>query len=122
MIRTSGDQSDGGVTKTFDATGSFLYPVGSSFYHPATIAFSQAPSHWGDVTITPVDRVHPSADPLFEALKYYWKVQTSSITGILPGSVSHTYHYNIADVTLLTTNILPGFIFRSAGRRAPLSK
>jgi chromosome segregation and condensation protein ScpB len=40
LIKTSGSQSDGGVTKTFDTTGSFLYPFGTSTYHPATIAFS----------------------------------------------------------------------------------
>ncbi|MCX6222965.1 MAG: autotransporter-associated beta strand repeat-containing protein [Bacteroidia bacterium] len=99
MIKTTGSQSDGGVTKTFSATGSFLYPFGAATYHPATIAISQAPTHWGDVTVKPVAVVHPSVDPIKNALTYYWKVTSSSITGIQPGSISHTYHYNPADVT-----------------------
>ena len=99
MIKTLGDQSDGGITKTFSTTGSFLYPFGAATYHPATIAISQAPTHWGDVTVKPVAVVHPSVDPLKNALTYYWKVTSSSITGIQPGSISHTYHYNPVDVT-----------------------
>jgi hypothetical protein len=99
MIKTTGSQSDGGVTKSFSATGSFLYPFGTTTYHPATIAISQAPTHWGDVTVKPVAVVHPSVDPSKNALTYYWKVTSNSITGILPGSISHTYHYIPADVT-----------------------
>ncbi|MCK9410887.1 MAG: hypothetical protein M0Q53_01210 [Prolixibacteraceae bacterium] len=98
MIKASGDQSAGGITKSFSAIGSFLYPFGTTTYHPATIDISQAPTHWGDVTVKPVAFVHPSVDPTKNALAYYWKVISSSFTGIQPGSISHTYHYITADV------------------------
>jgi autotransporter-associated beta strand protein len=98
MIKSAGNQSDGGITKTFSAIGSFLYPFGSTTYHPATIDISQAPTHWGDVTAKPIAFVHPSADPTKNSLTFYWKVTSSSITGIQPGSVSHTYHYIAGDV------------------------
>ncbi len=97
MIMTSGEVSDGGVTRTFSATGTFLYPLGtSSGYHPATIDFSQAPTHWGDITVKPVAKIHPSVTGT-DALKYYWKVISSSITGIQPGSVSKIFQYITSD-------------------------
>jgi hypothetical protein len=108
MIKTTGDASDGGVTRSFNATGSFFYPVGTTTYHPASISFSDAPTSWGDVTVKPVAVVHPSADPLYEALKYYWKVTSNSITGILPGSVSHIYYYKVADVTTTDDQYITG--------------
>ena len=98
MITTSGQQSDGGLTKTFNATGSFLFPVGAgTFYHPATISFSQAPATWGDVNVKPVASSHPLIKTGNEALNYYWKVTSNLITGIQPGSVSNTSNYVAAD-------------------------
>ena len=45
MIRTSGNASDGGVTKTFNSTGTFIFPIGTaSDFTPATIQISSAPS------------------------------------------------------------------------------
>jgi fibronectin-binding autotransporter adhesin len=93
MITTTGQQSDGGLTKTFNATGSFLYPIGTTAYHPGTITISQAPATWGDVTVKPVAKAHPFAITGNEVLTYYWKVTTNLITGIQPGSISHTYNY-----------------------------
>ena len=108
MIKTTGDASAGGITKSFNSTGLFLYPFGTSTYHPATISFSQAPTHWGDVTVRPVAVSHPSTDIFYESLKYYWKVTSSSITGIQPGSVSHTYHYSASDVTTTDNQYITG--------------
>ncbi|MEI6277240.1 MAG: hypothetical protein WCP08_14675, partial [Prolixibacteraceae bacterium] len=99
MIITSGLQSDGGLTKTYSAVGSFLFPVGTgAVYHPGTIAFTQAPATWGDVTIKPVSTVHPFVINGNQAMTYYWKVTSSGFAGIPTGSVSHTYHYLAADV------------------------
>jgi hypothetical protein len=98
MIATSGAQSDGGITKAFNTTGSFLYPFGTgTSYHPATISFSQAPTSWGSVTIRPVAAKHPSVVTGSEALNYYWKTTSSSFAGIQPGSVTHTYQYVPSD-------------------------
>ncbi len=99
MITTTGAQSDGGLTKTFNDIGSFLYPIGSgTAYHPATISVSQAPATWGDITVKPVASVHPLAIQGFEVMNYYWKVKSNLITGIQPGSVSNTFKYVAADV------------------------
>ena len=109
MITTTGQQSDGGVTKTFAAVGSFLYPVGAgAVYHPGTITFSQAPASWGDVTLRPVARAHPFAIAGNQVLTYYWKVTSSSIGGIPAGSVSHTYHYVAADAGGLENTYITG--------------
>ena len=98
MITTSGQQSDGGLTKTFSTIGSFLYPVGTgAVYHPGTITFSQAPATWGDVTVRPVPNAHPFIVAGNEVLTYYWKVTSDNISGIQPGSVSHSYKYVAAD-------------------------
>ncbi len=109
MITTTGEQSDGGLTKSFSATGSFLYPVGSgTAYHPATISISQAPATWGNITVKPVAGVHPLAVQGFEVMTYYWKVISNSITGIQPGSVSNTFKYVASDVTPQINGYVPG--------------
>lgn len=109
MITTSGQQSDGGLTKTFNTTGSFLYPVGAgAVYHPGTIAFSQAPATWGDVTVRPVARAHPFALAGNEVLTYYWKVSSNFITGIQAGSVSHSYKYVAADAGAAINTYITG--------------
>jgi fibronectin-binding autotransporter adhesin len=109
MITTSGQQSDGGLTKTFNATGSFLYPVGTgAAYHPGTLAISSAPSSWGDVTIKPVAQAHPFAITGNQVMTYYWKVVSNGISGIAPGSVSQTFHFQAADVGGLLNSYVTG--------------
>lgn len=109
MITTSGQQSDGGITKTFDVVGSFLYPVGSgTIYHPAIISFSQAPSTWGEVTVKPVPGIHPFAISGNEVLNYYWKVTSNLITGIQPGSVSHIFGYDVSDAGAAINSYITG--------------
>lgn len=98
MIITSGQQSDGGLTKAFNATGSFLYPVGTgTVYHPATITITEDPGEWGNITVRPVPDYHPFAITGNEVLNYYWKVTSENFTGIQPGSVSHSFRYASAD-------------------------
>jgi hypothetical protein len=109
MLTTTGQQSDGGLTKTFNATGSFLYPVGAGTgYHPGTISFSQAPTTWGDITVKPVASSHPLIILGNEVMTYYWKVTSNLITGIQPGSVSHTYKYVAADAGAAINLYAPG--------------
>lgn len=109
MITTSGQQSDGGLTKAFNATGSFLFPIGSgTAYHPGTITISQTPTTWGDITVRPVAKAHPFAITGNQVLNYYWKVTSNSFTGIQPGSVSHTYHYVAADAGTLINSYVTG--------------
>ena len=109
MISTTGQQSDGGLTKTFNAVGSFLYPVGAGTgYHPGTISFSQPPATWGNVTVKPVAATHPLAIMGNEVMTYYWKVTSNLITGIQPGSVSHSFKYVAADVGAQINSYVPG--------------
>ena len=111
MITTSGQQSDGGLTKSYGAVGSFLFPLGAgTSYHPGTIAITQAPATWGDITIKPVALVHPFATTgVTGVLKYYWKVISNGITGIQPGSVSHTYQYvSPTDIGGIENNYVTG--------------
>ena len=111
MITTTGQQSDGGLTRGFNAIGTLLYPFGSGgAYHPATISFSQAPVNWGDITIKPVGLVHPFVNTgNLGAMKYYWKVISNGFSGIQPTSVSHTYQYVLAsDVVGTEANYITG--------------
>jgi fibronectin-binding autotransporter adhesin len=109
MIITSGQQSDAGLTKTFNSVGSFLYPVGAgAVYHPGTITISQAPATWGDITVRPVPRAHPFIIAGNEVLTYYWKVTSNLISGIQAGSVSHSYQYAAADAGANINNYITG--------------
>ena len=103
MIRTSGNPSDGGITKPYNSTTAFIFPVGSNFsgtdyYTPATIQFTSAPSTWGSVTVKPVNHFNTFCTSN-NSLNYYWKVIGSGFSGIAAGSVSHTYRYFAAALT-----------------------
>ncbi len=107
MIRLAGNKSDRGVTKFFNATTQFLYPVGTGTdYTPASIQFSAAPVLWGSVTVRPVKQPHPfiTSPP---ALNYYWGVSSSGFEGVQPGSVSHTYQYVTSDIIGTEANYIP---------------
>lgn len=126
MITTTGQQSDGGLTKTFNTTGSFLYPVGAgTAYHPGTISLNQAPATWGDVTVKPVASPHPLGIQGFEIMTYYWKVTSNLITGIQPGSVSNTFKYVAADVGAQINSYVTGVFnpyFWTRGAEAQVDK
>ncbi len=99
MIRTAGNFSDGGINKSYNATGSFVYPVGTATdYTPATITFNTAPVTWGSVTIKPVTRDVPFVTSTTTSLNYYWDVSSNGITGIAANGVSHSYKFVDADV------------------------
>ncbi len=99
MIRLSGNQSDGGVTRAFSGLSAFLYPIGTaSDYTPATIQFSSAPGQWGSVTIRPVIQRHPLVTGT-NALNYYWTIRGDGFSGIQPGSVSYTFQYATSDLS-----------------------
>ncbi len=110
MIRTAGNQSDGGVEKYYNLTNAFVFPVGTaSDYTPATIQFTVAPATWGSVTTRPVAQYNPFVTST-NSLNYYWKVTSSEITGIPANSVSHTYRYVDSDLIGRGTesNYIPG--------------
>ncbi|MBN2487337.1 MAG: hypothetical protein JXB34_15285 [Bacteroidales bacterium] len=97
MIRTSGNVSDGGVTKTYNSTTSFTFPVGTANdYTPATIQFNAAPTAWGGLNVKPVAQFNPFVTSA-NSLNYYWKVTQQGFAGIT--SVSHNYRYVDSDLT-----------------------
>jgi hypothetical protein len=97
MVRTSGVQSDGGFTKSYNNTSAFLFPLGTGTdYTPASIQFTVAPDNYGSVNIKPVSHFQPFASSA-NCLNYYWKVTGQGFTGIKPASIKHIYTYVNAD-------------------------
>jgi len=99
MIRTSGAQSDGGLTKTYNSTTPVLFPLGTGVdYTPAIIQFAIAPDIYGSVNVKPVARLQPFITSN-NSLDYYWKVTGAGFSGIKPASLRHTYTFIDADWT-----------------------
>ncbi|RLD62156.1 MAG: hypothetical protein DRJ01_06630, partial [Bacteroidetes bacterium] len=106
FIKTNGEVGNGGITKTYSSTSnSFVFPVGAASdghataeYTPATISFTSDPSTYGSVTVNPVGMEHPVTTAKNRSLTYYWRVKSSGFSGIVSGSVSHSYAYSQNDV------------------------
>jgi fibronectin-binding autotransporter adhesin len=94
MIRTNGSASATGVTKHYNATGNFTFPVGTgtNYYTPAQLNVT-ASDGAGTITVAPVNARHPLATGSTNALLYYWRVTS---TGLGNPTVSHTYQYPAA--------------------------
>ncbi len=93
MIRTNGSASAAGLTKHYNATGNFTFPVGTgSDYTPAQLNVT-ASGGAGTITVAPVNTRHPLATGSTNALLYYWRVTS---TGLGTPTVSHTYQYPAA--------------------------
>jgi fibronectin-binding autotransporter adhesin len=99
MIRTAGNQSDGGVLRKYsNASNSFLYPLGTGLgnvakpykYTPATIQVTAG--SYGTLRVRTEDSRHPFATGSNNTLRYYWKVSADAGFGSL-SSVNHTYNY-----------------------------
>lgn len=98
-IISSGQNSDGGVSKAFDgstASGTFVYPIGvAGKFTPATYTIATGASG-GNINIVPVNGKHPSATgPGFSYLDYYWNVSNNAVDLL---SLSHRYTYAAADI------------------------
>lgn len=107
MVRSAGNQSDGGITKTFSSINPFIFPLGTANdYTPATIEFTSVPTTWGSVNIKPVTQIQPFTTSL-NALNYYWKVVSSEFTGVAASSVSHRYRYVTSDIGGAEANYIP---------------
>ena len=120
-IQTAGNAGDGGLTKVFSSTGSFLYPVGAPTlvpvravkYTPATIGITSAPTTFGAITVVPVGYEHPSTTVNGQSLTYFWRVASSGFTGVAPNSVTHTFVYDQTDVAGTEANYIPSFYNRT---------
>jgi hypothetical protein len=94
MIQTNISFTDNGVRKIFPsgATASFIYPMGfSGKYTPVTLAITAKGNSTGGITVKPANEIHPSIIEDTEtgtqvvdasnALKYYWTLKSSGISG-----------------------------------------
>jgi gliding motility-associated-like protein len=91
MITTDGVLSSMGIKKFFTTVPqSFTYPIGTSGkYTPAVMAFS-ASDYVGSVRINNINSTQPSIFDPANALKYYWDVESSGISGF-QGSLLLSY-------------------------------
>ncbi len=97
MIMSDGVTSSLGVRKFFTAGAqSFTFPVGVAGKYTPAIFTITASATVGYINVNPIDSYHPSVlDPL-NVLKYYWKIESSGISGFdanvllqyLPGDVA----------------------------------
>jgi len=93
MITSDGVYTNQGVKKVFNAsyTGTYVIPVGSAGkYTPARLQVTANTGGAGYLRVNPVNSQHPSALSPYRALKYYWDVESSGLTGIT-GNMQLTY-------------------------------
>lgn len=112
-IKTSGQSSDGGITKTFSASAlTFTYPFGTNItpdYTPATITFGGTnPTVFGSVTIRPVSTESALTTATGVALAYYWKTTSTGFTLHPSTTVTHTYKYLDADIVATESEYVAG--------------
>ena len=110
MIQTNGSASDGGVSKSYSGTTAFLFPLGfGTYYQPASIQYSSAPTAYGFVNTRPVNARHPLAQGTNNALTCYWKTSSTGFSGVPAGSVKHLYYYNQNFVQGTETSYVPAY-------------
>lgn len=112
-IKTSGQSSDGGITKTFSASSlNFTYPFGTNVtpdYTPATITFGGTnPTVFGSVTIRPVSTESALTTATAVSLMYYWKTTSTGFTLNPATTVTHTYKYLDADIAATESEYVAG--------------
>ena len=111
MIQTDGSQSDLGIEKVWDATGSFTYPAGvNGKYTPAVLQVNTAPDTWGSVSVNGVDNIHPLATST-NSLNYYWNVRSEEMTGFTSGDSELLLYFDDADVAGDKESYIPAFYF-----------
>lgn len=96
MITSDGVFSNVGILKFFKAEpATFTYPLGSGGkYTPAVLTIS-ANGSVGSIRINNINDRHPSVLDANKVLKYYWEVESTSISGFAGNLV---LNYNDADV------------------------
>ena len=120
-IKTAGNAGDGGLTKVFSTTGSFIYPVGAPTlvpvraikYTPATIGITSSPTTYGAITVVPVGYEHPATTVNGRSLTYFWRLESSGFSGLAAGSITHNFVYSQTDVVGTEANYIPTFYNRT---------
>jgi fibronectin-binding autotransporter adhesin len=93
MIRTTGNNADQGVQKSYPAAASdFLFPIGTGTrYTPARLNVT-ATSSAGTIRVAPVNNVHPGVEFGTNVLRYYWIVRSTGFSTSSPPTVQHSYN------------------------------
>jgi hypothetical protein len=114
-IQCAGNAGDGGITKEYNSTATFTFPVGAAStshatpnYTPAAIGLGTAPNDYGSITVVPVGYAHPNATTAGRSLTYFWRVSSSGFTGF--PTYTHTYTYSVNDVVTGTGITEAGYV------------
>ncbi|MDX9728721.1 MAG: GEVED domain-containing protein, partial [Bacteroidales bacterium] len=108
FVQTAGNSGDGGLSRSYNAAESFVFPVGvAGKYTPATIGFTESPATYGSVTVIPVDYEHPVTTVKGQSLSYFWRVRSAGFSGIPVYSVTHSFIYNESDAAGTDLNYVP---------------
>lgn len=101
MLRTSGNASDGGLTKRYSASvPSFTYPLGTaSDYTPTTLTFTGTPTAYGAITMRPSNSEQANVTSPNRSLTYHWRVTTSGVT-LGAAVVTQTFNYVASKVVV----------------------
>jgi fibronectin-binding autotransporter adhesin len=113
FIKTSGQSSDGSITKTYSASSlTFTYPFGTNAtpdYTPATITLGGTnPSAYGSITVRPVSTESALTTATGVSLTYYWRTTSSGFTLNPSTTVTHAYTYLDADIIATETEYVAG--------------
>jgi hypothetical protein len=113
FIKTSGQSSDGGITKRYSAAAlTFTFPFGTNAtpdYTPATITLGGTnPTAFGTITVRPVFTESALTTATGVTLNYYWKTVSSGFTLHAATTVTHTYTYLDADIAATEAEYVAG--------------
>ncbi len=116
-IKSAGNAGDGGITKVYNATTAFIFPIGSistnrpatPAYTPASIGFGVAPTAYGSITVVPVGYAHPNETTAGRSLTYFWRVSSSGFT-MGSATVTQSYTYSVTDVVTGTGITENGYV------------
>lgn len=107
MIKTNGQVSDVGITKTFTAaTGTFVFPVGSATYYTPAVVQVLSASNYGAINLKPVNDFNPFLASN-NALRYYWKLNSTGFTG--SKSLRYKFKYTGLTINGTESNYIPGY-------------
>lgn len=103
MFRTAGNHSDGGLTRTITANGTYLFPIGTSNYNNSAVRYAWANPTFSNITspgkvqINGVPKRLPTlgTDNPESFLRYYWRVRNQGFTQ-LP-NLTHSFFSYDAD-------------------------
>ncbi len=104
-VYCAGNAGDGGITKVYNSTTAFTFPLGAAStshvgvpnYTPASIGFGIPPTTYGSITVVPVGYAHPNETTAGRSLSYFWRVSTSGFT-LGAATITHGYTYSVNDV------------------------